>query len=135
MEPASAGWGLNLFNRELKRGITVAVHGDGTVEVSASPVEVEKFRGPHVGPVSHRAIQSGKEWNKLLVIARGRLVEIYVNNVAVCDPIIVDRDFMPAVFALTAFGRDHGARIEFKEVMGWLADGLPMPQSRGATYH
>jgi serine/threonine protein kinase len=134
VEPATAGWGFNIFSREQKRGIAVRLNADATLEVTPSPGESEKFRGPQLGPLRHAALKSGADFNALLVIVHGRLVEIYVNGVAVCDPVIVDRDFTPATAGLAAFGRGHGARVEFKSVTGWLAEGLPLPQARGATY-
>jgi len=134
VSPASAGWGLTISNHEEKRGIAVRVNYDGTLEVGPSPAEFQKFRGPHVGPIHHSAIKHGSGFQSLLVVVRGRLVEVYVNGVAVCNPIVVDRDFTPASAALAAFGREHGALVEFKSVTGWSANELPMPQSRGATF-
>jgi len=134
VSPASAGWGLTMSNHEEKRGIAVRVNYDGTLEVGPSPAESQKFRGPHVGPIHHSAIKQGSGFQTLLVVVRGRLVEVYVNGVAVCNPVVVDRDFTPALAALAAFGREHGALVEFKSVTGWSANELPMPQSRGATF-
>jgi hypothetical protein len=131
-DPAGS-WGLFLNNYQQKRGIVVAIDGEGKLWVKPSPWEAEKQRGPQVGPVTHPAVKGGDAINRLLVVVHNRVVEIYVNGVAVCDPVVVDRDFTPAVLALGAFSREKEVRAEFERVTVWPADGLPMPEARGAV--
>src|SRR5262249_1569165 len=86
--PAGGRWGLHLNSRfEHGHGITVTLNSAGELQVEPSPWETEKFRGPDLGPLKHRAIKEGEAFNTLLVVVRGRVVEVYVNGAAVCDPI------------------------------------------------
>jgi hypothetical protein len=130
-DPAGS-WGVFLNNYQQKRGIVVAIDGGGRLWVKPSPTEAEKHRGPQVGPITHAAIKGGDAVNRLIVIMHDRVLEIYVNGVAVCDPVVVDRDFTPAVLALGALSHAKEVRAEFDRVTVWPANGLPTPEARGA---
>ena len=72
---------------------------------------------------------------------RDRLVEVYVNGVAVCDPIALDRDITPAWLQLvTVQSRDavkakQPVRAEFERITVWPAEVIPLPDARGAARH
>ena len=61
-------------------------------------------------------------------------VEVYVNNVAVCDPIILDEEIASPTFALLGgVDEESGGSAEFERLTFWRADGLPTPEGRGAV--
>jgi serine/threonine protein kinase len=82
---------------------------------------------------TNRAIMAGAQFNKLLVIVRGRVVEIYVNGVAIVDPVVADEDITPGFLLLGAQSRKQAVEAEFKRITVSSADGLPTPQERGAV--
>ena len=97
LDPASDGWAL-VINRDGagNQGIQVSLDSEARLRVSPWMYHgKEENYGPHVGPMSHAAIRKGDAFNELLVVVRGRRVEVYVNGIAVCPPVTVDRDFTP----------------------------------------
>jgi predicted Ser/Thr protein kinase len=86
--------------------------------------------------VRHPAINGGKApFNVLRVHVRGRTVEVYVNGVAVCDPVVLDRDVPAPHLALICFGGGgRGPTLsEYKKVTLWPAADVPPPEKRGAV--
>jgi serine/threonine protein kinase len=130
--PAGYHWGINIADRNEKRGQRIAISGRGQLEVGPSPKATDTTPLPLIGPISHRAIKAGSEMNTLLVILRGRQLEVYVNEAAVCDPILLERPIAPARLALTVFGKGKGTTAEFQRVTVWPADSLPTLEARGA---
>jgi WD40 repeat protein/tRNA A-37 threonylcarbamoyl transferase component Bud32 len=136
--PAGGRWGLYISDRRHGHGITVSLSGAGELQVEPNPWESEKFRGPDLGPLKHPAIKDGEAFNTLLVVVRGRLVEVYVNGAAVCDPITLDRDICPAYLNpvvlpdAAAVRAKQWTRAEFKRFTLWPAEVIPPPEARGA---
>jgi hypothetical protein len=87
---------------------------------------------PHLPPVLHKAIKPDGQQNTLLVILRGRWLEAYVNQAAVCDPILLEQEIISAGIGLTASGAGKGSVAEFTHVTVWPAVNLPTPDQRGA---
>ncbi len=123
------GWSLVVTNQhDNDHSIQVTVTGERTVQVTPSRFEPERGRGPVVGPVPVAKLHAGLKFNTLLVVLRGRLLEVYANGVAACAPIRLDRDLTPAVLALGCVGPPgHEARSEFQRFTVWSAEGLPAP--------
>src|SRR5581483_5625542 len=97
-------WGL-IISPEGDDGTAVSVllNGKGELEVRPFVALTKKqgapppaLRGFQVGPLSHRAIKAGSEFNKLLAVLRGRQLQLFVNGVAVCDPIALAPALAPA---------------------------------------
>jgi formylglycine-generating enzyme required for sulfatase activity/serine/threonine protein kinase len=131
--PRSNGWGLEIISdlQQVKGcGIGFRLNSEGELQIQPGQWDPNKFQGPHVGPIHHPCIKGHDEFNTLLMIVRGRQVETYVNSVAVCNPITLDREITPARFSLTAFAREKGVHVEFERFTIWSAEGLPTPESR-----
>jgi hypothetical protein len=129
------GWTLDIRNPENHdRGVQITVFADGNIQVAPSAFEPHPFRGPFVGPTAHPAVKRGTAFNALLVVLRDRLLEVYVNGVAVCDPVEADRSITPAVLALGCRSERETRRAEFQQVTVWSAESLPRPEARGATW-
>jgi hypothetical protein len=128
-------WFLRVSDKELKRGIDIDVGNKGTLAIGPARFNEQPQPAPLVGPITSAALKRGNEFNSVLIVLRGRLLEVYVNNVAVCNPILLDRDF-PHENLLVFFGT-HGQgtelRAEFQRVRLWPAAGLPTPQERRAV--
>jgi WD40 repeat protein len=83
--------------------------------------------------IRHRVIRPHGEMNELLIVVRGRLLEIYINGLAVRDPLILDRDVWPTEIGLRLDARGgNGVKAEFDRFTLWPADDLPTLESRAA---
>ena len=124
--PVSGAWGLAITDEANKHGVDLKIDSAGTLHIIPIPWGEEKDIGPLVPPITHNAIKPGKEFNKLLVILRGRQLEVYVNGVPVTRPLLLDRDLAPAPLMLQGFsGAEPGAVAQFERFTVWSADGLP----------
>jgi WD40 repeat protein len=119
--PRSKGWGVAVVNDSpvKERGILVRLDSEARLHITPHIIDPEQSRGPWVGPIAHPAIKRGEQFNALLFVVRGRVLEVYVNGIAVCDPVIVDRDFTPARLALVAVAEDKGVQVEFTRITIW----------------
>ncbi len=126
IDPAAKKWGMHVLNTEKKVGISLCVQNDGSLEVWPG---WDEYRGPETKVFPHKTIKKGEEFNKLLVIVRGRRVEVYINDVAVCDPIVMPAHFTPARLQLSLHsGKD--SLVEFERITVWSAEDLPTPEER-----
>src|SRR5262249_49224581 len=80
--------------------------------------------------IKHKMIKRDQS-NRLLLIVREGYLEVYVNFVAVIDPIPVDSSLTPARLNLVVFGR--GAEADFDRVTVWSAAGLKPLKDRIAA--
>ncbi len=81
--------------------------------------------------IRHNALKKGAEFNKLLVVAIGNRIEIFANDVAICDPIVLEEFAPPGRFALGGVATTIDAvRAEFKSFTIWSAEGLPTLEER-----
>ncbi len=118
-------WGVELNNSHLQRGIGVYLDAHGKIRVHPTYTKGEgRFSDPHREDFAHTAIKKGEEFNTLLVIARGRNVELFVNGVAVCVPLTTDFDYMPATLFLFMQTPTKG-EAEFERVRVYSAEKLP----------
>ncbi len=137
---ATDAGGLAVLSVTREHGLLITLNRRGELEVvpAAPDFEQEEFRGPRLGPLRHPAIHADGRPNELLVIVRGRRLEISVNGFAVCDPLALDRVITPAFLApvvrrteTVPAGRDE-VRAVFSRFTVWAADDLPAPEQRGA---
>jgi serine/threonine protein kinase len=119
----SDGWGLYVIDAE-QQGVGLKLSRDGRLEIRGSYKNVSNFPGTSVAPIIHPAIKRGDEDNKLLVMLRNGKLSVYVNSVAVCNPIELDASFKPTRLLLAARPASKGARAEFQRVTVWPVDKL-----------
>lgn len=112
--------------------VTIRFHLNG---LQSLEVSILNDGPPRVSQtIRHNALKKGDEFNKLLVVALGNRIEIYANNVAICDPIVLDEITPPGRFALGAVATTrHPVRAEFKSFTIWSAEGLPTLKERLAS--
>ncbi len=129
-----ARWGLCFLERETEgeqqRRLIIAISNSGLLHVTSGSINK-----PIQEPVAHSAIKKGeKVFNMLLVVLRGRQLELYVNGVAVCDPLLLERAIPSARLALDCNSTSsQGSSAEFDDIIVWPADSIPSLESRGAV--
>ncbi|MCY2987065.1 MAG: bifunctional serine/threonine-protein kinase/formylglycine-generating enzyme family protein [Planctomycetota bacterium] len=125
--PEAENWHLSLETEDKIRNVAVWVRSNGKLDV--------EFRGEGWSrsrpfpPFSHFALKQPEAFNALTVVVRDQTMELYVNDIAVCDPIVLEQSINPGVIWL-GIGGDKGARIEFERVSIWSAEALPTPEER-----
>ena len=129
-------WGFSLITREASgetRRLSTWISDTGLLYITenTSPGTNKTLREP----VSHPAIKSGEDvFNTLLVVLRGRQLEIYVNGTAVCDPLLLERAIASPRPALECRGgTQKGGTAEFDSITIWPADSIPPLAARGAA--
>jgi serine/threonine protein kinase len=123
-QPSDA-WGIQLNNFEQKVGFKAAVNGNGQLTINPGYVSTYGgFSGRRAGPFAHSAIKTGQDFNTLLLIVRAESIEIYVNGVAVCDPIEIDKEWKLNRLQLTLDSRQE-ARAEFHSFTVRSAEDIP----------
>jgi hypothetical protein len=103
-----------------RRGFMVKINAKGQLFLLPDPWRSAKdFQDvePAIGPIANRAIMSADQLNRLLLVIRKRSLEIFVNGVAVCDPVPYDFDLTPSIFQLGAFDGPAEIRAEFDSVV------------------
>jgi serine/threonine protein kinase len=103
-----------------RRGFMVKINAKGQLFLLPDPWRSAKdFQDvePAIGPIANRAIMSANQLNRLLLVIRKRSLEIFVNGVAVCDPVPYDFDLTPSIFQLGAFDGPAEIRAEFDSVV------------------
>lgn len=131
-EPSDA-WGLNITNTDLKHGIMVLVTGRGEAIVRRGYFESDNsIAGPIITSLTHPAVSNTSEYNRLLVIIRDRMLEVYLNGIAAVGPTLLDRDVSPAAIALTALQTNAktGCVAEFQEIAGFSIERMPSFEQR-----
>ncbi len=122
----STQWFLNYTS--VTNDVTVRFHLNG---LQGLEVSILNDGPPRVAQtIRHTAINKGDEFNKLLVLAVGNRFEIYVNDVAVCDPIVLDKLTPPGRVSLGAVANENPVRAEFKSLTIWSAESLPTLEER-----
>jgi serine/threonine protein kinase len=121
-------WFLNYTSAT--NGVTVRFHLNG---LQGLEVSILNDGPPRVAQtIRHTAINLGAEFNKLLVVAVGNRFEIYVNDVAICNPIVLNEMTPPGRFALGAVANENPVRAEFRSFTIWSAERLPTLEERVA---
>jgi hypothetical protein len=67
--------------------------------------------------------------NTLRVVVRGRVLNVYVNAVAVCEPIVLERPFSSPTLSLAATGGPlKGGTATFERITAWPLNGSAAPK-------
>jgi hypothetical protein len=128
-----ARWGIVFGpgDRQATWRVWILLGNDGQLHIlrGANPVVARE------ASMSHPAIRRGTNvLNTLLAVLRGRHVEVYVNGVAVCDPILLDEE-KPSprvILACQGVARKATAVAEFHEFTVWPASSISPLEKRGA---
>jgi hypothetical protein len=117
---------MGFRNDDRRISLLVSIDGQGKFRVihieDNNPANVTLAAG------THAAIKKGPEFNKVTAILRSRRLEVFVNAIAVCDPISLDFDLEPVRVGFDLRG-DKG-HAEFERITIWSAEGLPTPEER-----
>jgi predicted Ser/Thr protein kinase len=135
---AHARWGLTLMTSAAeaqRRLLNVSLSSAGILYVGSLDGDVADKLISGVKMASHAAIKRGEQVdNTLLVVVRGRHLEIYVNGVAVRQPILLERALPSPRLGLSCIcGEADGCTAEFDSFTLWPADSIPSLQQRGAS--
>jgi hypothetical protein len=100
-------------------------------EMGPNGAEVKKLEPE---PGQHPAIKKGaRTANTLLVMVRGRVLEVYVNGAAVCDPILLDWDMRAPQLWLVGGRAAKVGIATFERVTVWPAKDILPVEKRGAV--
>jgi hypothetical protein len=118
------GWSVGFVTPGRDRSVAVRVRRDGAVEVGPIRQSVTQPTVTTVGPIRHRKIRPGDEFNTVRVILRGgRMLELYVNGWAICAPIHLEQPLSPVSAAIQVWARcghyDVESRAELKRFTVW----------------
>jgi serine/threonine protein kinase/Tfp pilus assembly protein PilF len=122
-------WYIAVGRKEI--WISLFLRGDGKLQLTTEGTGVAKGGGPQISPTPHRAIKSASDFNALLAIFQNGQLQVYVNGVAVCDPVRFDGQLFPVALSIGVLGPEDNV-AEFQRVTVWSAEGLPTPQERMA---
>ncbi len=128
-------WGVRIASLEGENRwqyLVITVLANGFLRIMPAPAEGNKLAEPAL--LQHTAIKKGeKVSNSLLLVSHGRQLEVYVNDVAVCDPRLLARPISPQRLALAGGTNSNaGGTVEFTSVTIWPLDKLPSLRKRGA---
>ena len=129
------GWFVDLYRNSGGRtsAIRVSVESGPQVRVGPAWYQTDARRGPRSATIRHPAIRPIDKWNDLFVLLRNGRIEIYVNSIAVCAPIEVDPDHVPAQFAVGGTATSQsGETAEFLSFASWRSEELPDPTVRAS---
>jgi hypothetical protein len=129
-----ARWGL-VISQDGKEQFSVRLAVAGVLNfrlgANGPPRQLEPEPGKH--PAIHKGAKGKGLPNRLLIVVQGRYLEIYVNGVTVCDPVLLDAEVTrPEVALMCGSPRPKGALAEFEGVVVGPADILPPLEKRGA---
>src|SRR5262249_44514134 len=128
-----ARWGLGISDPgdagKAPRAV-ITLGNTGLLHVDLWHVEGEAAKHTTLEPLPHPALRNAKN---LLVVLRGRQLEVYVNAVAVCDPILLDQEVRAPLLSLaSANPTGKPISVEFESITVWPAKDIPPPEKRGA---
>ncbi len=128
---SNVAWGMRLLSPKQDRIIDVALEFDGDMVVRRIVGESSK---PIAGPFKVAGLKAGSQFNAILIVLRGRFLEVFVNGRSVCDPITLETGDVVAEARIHTEGSIPSTlHAEFQRVKLWAADKLPTAQSRGAV--
>ena len=135
-------WGIVIADRDNPAAMSPAVLILGTGKIYAGPdpggasekkVEDDAVRHPLM---PEKVKKGGAFRNVLAVVVKGRYLEVYVDGMAVIDPIVLDRPFVAPRFRLTgATAYKQGNVVEFESITIWPAADIATLEARGAIAH
>jgi hypothetical protein len=117
------GWSVGFYTPEEDRSVGVRLRRDGAVEVGHF---LFKKDGPvtTAGPIRHKAIRPGNEFNTVLAVLRGgRTLEVYVNGSPICAPIQLEQPLSRVCAGIQQWARgghyEVKGRAEFGRFTVW----------------
>lgn len=119
--------GVLLFITQSNRGIQFRLDGAGRLWIAPSELTFKDYPvGPWIGPISHSAIRpGGAAYNKIRFDVRKRRLDIYINDVAVVNPMDFGWDLTPVSFAMGVDCQSPSVRAEHDRVeIGELREPL-----------
>jgi serine/threonine protein kinase len=130
--PDSDGWGCDVL-KEREHGLRISIDSYGQLHLLPLAAEKDPWAIDHdtFKPIRHEAIKPYGEENTLLVVVRGRQVEVYVNGKAVVNPVTLPADITPAQVWYAMLGGKDGTTVELERITVWSAADLPAPEARG----
>ena len=125
-DPAAA-WEVWFGNESQRKALSIKLTGTGKLGVGITKYDGGDQELLFAG--THAAIRKGSEFNKVVAIFTAERLELYVNGVAVCDPIPVPIRLQPVNIAL---GMSGGGKCstEFRRLVVGSAEGLATPEDR-----
>jgi hypothetical protein len=128
-------WGLRLAALEKAdqwHFLSFSLVPRGVLRVIPRPAESQNLAEPV--DARHPAINTKENVpNTLLVVLRGRHAEVYVNGVAVYDPLLLTQPISAdQLYLLGSSNPNEVATAEFTSVTVWPVDMLPSLRKRGA---
>ena len=107
------------FAANSKDQLSIRVFANGTAQVSVPGKDP-------AGPLAPAAAGTLDEFHDLLVLARGKRLEVFVDQVAACEPIELDEE-RPTTKLLLGARTYTANRAEFENITVWDASGRPPP--------
>jgi hypothetical protein len=124
--------GMQIQAKE-KGGIAVSLNNKGEFRIEGIGTNASDSPTIKLPWTRHTAILEGDKFNTVLVIVRGREIEVYANRKALCGPVQLDRDITPSTVALASHGTKN-IRGEFKDFAIWQQiNGVPTLEARIAS--
>jgi hypothetical protein len=134
----SGWWAIQLGDAEKPHAAGVILSTGGNVDLSGEATRQAKG-WKHIGPdpTKNRVVNQGQigAANKLLLVVIGRQLEVYVNQVAVCDPILLPREIVKPKVLLRCVPREKlgNTFVKFEYVAVYSAASLKPVTERGAV--
>jgi hypothetical protein len=120
----AGGWGITLVNPDdQNRGPCFGITGNSTLEVMPSPFN-PKPSGPQIAPFQVKSLKPGEEFNELLLVVKGRRVQVYANGLQACTPLVLDNELKSVYTVLMGFAGERETQAEYQSITVWSADGL-----------
>jgi hypothetical protein len=100
-----------------KTSFSLKINGARLLHIEPS----NDLRGPKVQPalLPVPALKPAGRFNSLLVVVRGRTMEVFVNGERVRDPLILNKPLGPGSLRIGIIGDNGPARIEYKRFRVW----------------
>lgn len=115
--PSSTGaFAVHLDNG--RRGFQVRIDGTGALHLEPSPTTKDDgVQGPWFSPVTHASIRpGGAAYNTLRLDVRKRRLDVFVDGVRVCPPLLFDWDLTPAQVSPGVDCQTPNVRAEFDRI-------------------
>ncbi|HEV3263152.1 MAG TPA: serine/threonine-protein kinase [Gemmataceae bacterium] len=131
----AARWGLAIADRsDTAVQVTITLANPGVLWMRRAGRNGVQVKQLEPEPGQHPAIKKGaRTVNTLLVIVRGRVLEVYVNGAAVCDPILLDWDMRTPQLWLVGGRAAKVGIATFERVTVWPAKDILPVEKRGAV--
>jgi serine/threonine protein kinase len=127
----SGEWCLALMDED-GSGVLIGIGTGHGYRIAPSPKNPSVNQSIQKPWTRHPALNFAVEANSLLVISRGRTLEVYVNGAAICNPLVLDHPFKAPTIKIGAGALVAPACAEFQEFRLWPQLGnLPPLEKRG----